>query len=82
MKSWRIGPKYLTEEQSEQVAQKGGLAGPDARQVTAFERSILVGLQHKPVYQGTVDPVVVQQRRTRNRAGRRSRRINRLAAKR
>lgn len=82
MSGWRIGPKYLTDEQREQVTRKGGLAGVDAREITEYERAILAGLQHKPVYQGTVDPVTVQERRARNRVARRSRRINRLAARR
>lgn len=34
------------------------------------------------VYGGTVDPVTIAHRRRRNKAARRSRRINRLAAKR
>lgn len=49
---------------------------------TPYAMAILSGLQGKPVYQGTVDPVVVAARRRRNKAARRSRRINRLAVKR
>ena len=45
-----------------------------------FPLSILRGLQHKTIYQGTVDPVTVQERRAANRRARRSRRINRLRA--
>lgn len=40
----------------------------------------LQGLPH--IYAGTVDPAVVAHRRARNKVARRSRRINRLAAKR
>jgi len=40
----------------------------------------LQGLSH--IYAGTVDPAVVAHRRRRNKAARRSRRINRLAARR
>lgn len=56
--------------------------GSEHREVTDYERAILAGLQSKQTYQGTVDRVVVAGRRCRNRAARRSRRINRLAAKR
>lgn len=56
--------------------------GPEYRDVTDFERAILHGLQFKQTYQGTVDAVTVAERRRRNKTARRSRRINRLAAKR
>jgi hypothetical protein len=49
---------------------------------TTYERAMLNALQFKPTYQGTVDPVTIADRRRRNRAARRSRRINRLAARR
>lgn len=55
---------------------------PEHREVTDYERAILVGLQRKPTYQGTVDPVVVAERRRKNRVARKSRRANRLAGKR
>jgi hypothetical protein len=38
---------------------------------------ILYGLQRKPIYQGTVPPAVTAKRRARNKAARKSRRINR-----
>ena len=58
-----------------------GFIGTDAdrHEPNGYERAILAGLQAKPTYQGTVDPVVVATRRRRNKAARRSRRINRLA---
>lgn len=44
----------------------------------AYGNMILAGPQHKShVYQGTVDPVTVSERRARNRVARKSRRINR-----
>lgn len=43
-----------------------------------FPLSILRGLQYKTIYQGTVDPVTVQERRAANRRARKARRINRL----
>lgn len=60
------------------------LIGTDAdrHEPTDYERAILFGLQSKPTYQGTVDPVTVAARRRRNKAARRSRRINRQAASR
>jgi len=48
----------------------------------SYERAILFGLQFKATYGGTVAPAVVAGRRVRNKQARRSRRINRLAAKR
>lgn len=45
-----------------------------------LEEMILAGLQHLPhVYQGTVDPVTVAERRARNRRARKARRRARLA---
>lgn len=49
-----------------------------ATEPSRYSAMILGGLQGKPIYQGTVDPQTVADRRTRNRASRRSRRINRL----
>ncbi|MEW2483617.1 hypothetical protein AB0876_28925 [Mycobacterium sp. NPDC049093] len=46
---------------------------------TNYERAILLGLQSKPIYQGTVDPVVVAGRRAKNRDARRARRGNTAA---
>lgn len=52
------------------------------REPTGYDMAILKGLQLKRhVYQGTVDPVTVAQRRRRNKVARRSRRVNRLAAR-
>lgn len=47
-----------------------------------FATAILVGLQHKPMYGGTVPEAVVQQRRAKNRAARRARRGNSAALRR
>lgn len=46
---------------------------------TSYEKAILFGLQFKPMYGGTVDPVVVAERRAKNRAARRARRGNTAA---
>lgn len=46
------------------------------KEPTDYERAILLGLQSKPIYQGTVDPVVVASRRAKNRDARRARRGN------
>lgn len=61
---------------------KEAIYGPaPLREPTDYERAILAGLQRLPhVYQGTVDPVTVSERRRRNKAARRSRRINRKAS--
>ncbi|QDK01144.1 hypothetical protein I5J50_gp40 [Mycobacterium phage Purky] len=49
---------------------------------TIYSLAILKGLQDKPTYAGTVPAAVVAERRRRNKVARRSRRINRLAARR
>jgi len=46
-----------------------------------FQTAILRGLQAKPVYQGTVPFSTVQDRRAKNKAARRARRVNRLHRK-
>lgn len=57
--------------------------GDPLRAPTEYERAILAGLQRLPsVYGGTVDPAVVAHRRSRNKAARRSRRINRIGGQR
>ena len=50
----------------------------DYREPTRFERAVLLGLQRKHVYQGTVPDGVVADRRRKNRIARKSRRINRI----
>ncbi|MGV0042059.1 hypothetical protein [Mycobacterium colombiense] len=51
------------------------------REPTNYDRAILRGLQGlRHVYQGTVDPATITQRRRRNKTARRSRRLNRKAA--
>ncbi|MGV0785180.1 hypothetical protein [Mycolicibacterium sp. XJ775] len=49
------------------------------KEPTSYERAILFALQSKPVYAGTVDPVVVAGRRSKNRNARRARRGNTAA---
>lgn len=49
---------------------------------TPYERAILGGMARKPMYGGTVEPWRVDERRRRNRAARKARRTNRLAAQR
>ncbi|AOT24876.1 hypothetical protein PBI_NAZO_37 [Mycobacterium phage Nazo] len=49
---------------------------------TLYSLAILKGLQDKPAYAGTVPAAVVAERRRRNKVARRSRRINRQAARR
>jgi hypothetical protein len=50
------------------------------REPTPYERSMLFALGNQPMYGGTVDPEVVRERRRRNKAARKARRRNRLAA--
>lgn len=53
----------------------------DPRYPKSYATMILRGLQRLPhIYSGSVDNTVVQERRTKNRAARKSRRINRLSA--
>ena len=42
-----------------------------------LEKWVLHGLQHKPVYQGTVPRATIAERREHNRLARRARRLNR-----
>lgn len=71
--SYRISAPYLSDEEREQVTRKGGLSGEDSSDTA---RAMLVGLQRLPVYGGTVDPAVVAQRRRRNKAARKQRKVN------
>lgn len=50
------------------------------REPTAYEAAILYGLRDKPVYQGTVEPWRVDERRRRNKAARATRRRQRRRA--
>jgi hypothetical protein len=52
------------------------------REPTAYESAILYGLRDKPVYQGTVEPWRVADRRRRNRSARRTRQQQRRRARR
>lgn len=47
-------------------------------EINPYELMILRALQNRPLYQGTVDPVTVQERRVKNRAARKARRVMRL----
>jgi hypothetical protein len=42
-----------------------------------YQKTILMSLQGRNIYAGTVDPVVVKQRRAANKRARKSRMINR-----
>ncbi|MFE5290423.1 hypothetical protein ACFRAQ_36215 [Nocardia sp. NPDC056611] len=45
---------------------------------TGWARAILLGLQHKHVYMGTVPDNEILRRRVKNRAARKARKINRV----
>lgn len=82
MSTWSITAPTLTDEERDQVTRPGGF-NPDAVEPTDYARSVFQGLQlQSHIYGGTVPPEVVADRRRRNRVARRSRRINRQAAKR
>ncbi|MCV7065635.1 hypothetical protein H7H51_07735 [Mycolicibacterium farcinogenes] len=94
MKSYRITAPDLTDEERRQAAQAGGLAGetvdispllgkwePKTRKFEASSQAMVALQRLDHIYSGT-DPAVIADRRRRNKAARRSRRINRLAAKR
>lgn len=51
---------------------------PIVEPASPYQRAILHGLQSKPVYQGTASRHAVAKRRAKNKASRRSRRINRV----
>jgi hypothetical protein len=49
--------------------------------IAPFQRQLLNGLQDgRPIYGGTVSDKTIAKRRARNKAARRSRRVNRIAA--
>ncbi|MCV7358518.1 hypothetical protein [Mycolicibacterium fluoranthenivorans] len=89
MKSIRVQGPFLSD--AERKAAATGYTGPAAdtskllgkwepAEGRKFRPSpIFAALQGKHIYAGTVDPAVVAHRRKRNKAARRSRRINRLA---
>ena len=94
-KSFRITAPILTDEERQQVTQAGGLAGdtvdtspllgewkPGERKFDAASQAMVALQRLGHIYSGTVDPAVIADRRRRNKVARRSRRINRLAAKR
>lgn len=92
MKSYKISAPHLSD--AERKAAATGYTGPaadtskllgkwDPSEGRTFKPSpIFAALQMKHIYAGTVDPAVVAHRRKRNKAARKSRRINRLAAQR
>ena len=47
-----------------------------------FQRQMLNAMQNRPMYHGTADAAKVAKRRAKNKVAKRSRRINRMAAKR
>lgn len=82
MSTWAITAPALTDEERDQVVCSGGL-NPGAAEPTDYAQAVFVGLQQQShIYAGTVPPEVVADRRRRNKVARRSRRINRRAAKR
>lgn len=92
MKGIRISAPFLSDEERKEAAT--GYTGPAADTGKLLGKftpggprrigvdPMFAALQMKHIYGGTVDPVVVAHRRKRNKAARRSRRINRLVAKR
>lgn len=80
MPGFRITAPYFGEGEFAEFVESA--RNDPLREPTEFEKAILMGLQSKPVYQGTVEPEGVARRRRRNKQARKSRRINRLAAKR
>lgn len=52
------------------------------QQNTEFQEAILLALQSKPIYAGTVPAAVKAKRRRRNRAARIARRVHRTVASR
>lgn len=82
MSSWNISAPVLTDEDRAQITQPGGL-NPGGIEPTDYAQASFVALQSQShIYGGTVPPEIVAERRRRNRVARRSRRINRRAAKR
>lgn len=72
---WNVTAPHLSDEEAAKVIAAGGLTnGADPGD---YSRGILVGLQSKPMYGGTVEDSTIAKRRTKNKAARKARRITR-----
>ena len=75
MSDWNITAPHLSDEEAAKVIAAGGLTnGADPGDTS---RGILVGLQSKPMYGGTVEYTTKAQRRIKNKLARKARRIAR-----
>lgn len=72
---WNVTAPHLSDEEAAKVITAGGLTnGADPGESS---RGILVGLQSKPLYGGTVEHATIAKRRNKNKAARKARRITR-----
>lgn len=72
---WNVTAPHLSDEEAEKVIAAGGLTNNADPGDTA--RGILVGLQSKPMYGGTVEHSTIAKRRIKNKLARKARRITR-----
>jgi hypothetical protein len=72
---WNVTAPHLTDEEAAKVIAAGGLTG--GADPGESSRGILVGLQSKPMYGGTVDHATKTKRREKNKAARKARRVMR-----
>ena len=78
MGDWNIAAPFLSEEEAAQAVSAGGLSGGADPGDTA--RGILLGLQRRHVYGGTVAHADIEARRKRNKNARKARRITRRSS--
>lgn len=76
----RAQQECQSENAGENMPENMPAAAAALREPTPFERAVLGGMARKPMYGGTVEPWRVDERRRRNRAARKSRRLNRSAS--
>lgn len=72
---WNVTAPHLSDEEAAKVIAAGGLTNNADPGDTS--RGILVGLQGKPMYGGTVEHFTIAKRRIKNKAARKARRITR-----
>jgi hypothetical protein len=73
--AWNVTAPHLSDEEAAKVIAAGGLT--DGADPGETSRGILVGLQSKPMYGGTVDHATIAKRRIKNKLARKARRIAR-----
>jgi hypothetical protein len=72
---WNVTAPHLSDEEAAKVIAAGGLT--DGADPGETSRGVLIGLQSKPIYGGTVEYATKAKRRDKNKAARKARRVTR-----